>query len=91
MEGKWHGTEAAGFTAEGEDDLFRFSIDADKIALDIVDKVIGAAIAAGTAGAGSGAIAIDLPDLEGGAVFGGHGDEDMHRWVHSMRGRDVSP
>ncbi len=59
------GAEATGFVAEGEDDLFRFSIDADKIALDIVDKIIGAAIAAGTAGAGSGALAIDLPDLEG--------------------------
>ncbi|MCU7870209.1 MAG: PEP-CTERM sorting domain-containing protein [Candidatus Thiodiazotropha sp. (ex Lucinoma borealis)] len=59
------GSEATGFTAEGEDDLFRFSVDADKIALDIVDKVVQAAIAAGTAGAGSGALAIDFPDLEG--------------------------
>lgn len=59
------GEEATGFTSEGEDDLFRFSVDADKIALDIVDKVIQAAIAAGTAGAGSGALAIDFPDLEG--------------------------
>ena len=59
------GEEATGFVSEGEDDLFRFSVDADKIALDIVDKVIQAAIAAGTAGAGSGALAIDFPDLEG--------------------------
>ncbi len=59
------GHEATGFTATGADDLFRLSIDADKIATDIIDKAIAAAIAAGTAGTGSGAAAINLPDLEG--------------------------
>ena len=60
------GNEATGFTSTGSDDLFRVSIDADKIATDIIEAAIEAAIAAGTAGTSAGAsVAIDLPDLEG--------------------------
>lgn len=53
------GLESDGFVASGSDDLFYLKVDADKIALDIIEKAIAAAASGGSA------TGIDLPDLEG--------------------------